>query len=1388
MSLKKGVVYLQISLQILPSFFLCFGASTASAQEKTPDAQSAERTVAQGVVQAGSQLENGSAGAIAGALTNQATGAATREIESWLNQLGTTRINISTDEHFSLQDADLDLLVPLYEQKDKLIFTQLGGRRHDDRNIVNAGLGYREFNSTWMWGVNSFYDRQVSANQHQRLGAGAELGWDYLRLSANGYYRLSSWKASSRYRDYDERVANGFDLRATGYLPAYPQLGANLVYEQYYGNHVGLFGDDEDDRQKDPYAITLGLNYTPVPLITMGVNQKSGKGNASDTQFNLALTWAPGVPLGAQLDPDQVGGRRTLMGSRKELVDRNNAIVLDYRKQELITLSLPENIAGQEKARQSVSAKVKSKYGLERMDWQGESLIRNGGKITVGSDPSNVVVTLPAWRSNGENAYQLTAQAWDKHGNASNTARMMVSISGMNVNTLQSSLVASPVKLPANGTSQSTLTLTLKTASGEVATGLADRLSTGLTLKDTASVGAAAVAPKVGTFREVGNGVYTATFTSGTTPATITAQVLIDGNIKLAATTLTEESTAVIAALASVTPSSVSSPADGVTPVTVVAKVLDQAGNALAGQVVSWSSDKTNVQFSEGKNTTNAQGEASVKLTSKDIVAAVVTAKLDDQSALSTPAIKFVADVSSAQVQSVSPDKKQVVANNSDSVTYSAQVTDSSVHPLEKVTVNWNIKRQDGSLVGTKTSVSDSLGNATLSLSSAKTGVAYVYADVNQQNAVKADAVTFVADTSTQRIDAVTIDKKEAIANGNDSLVYTAQVYDVQGNPISGVAVNWSADNTDVKLAASSTTTDDQGNAQIAVTSLKSGSVIITAQTAESAPVRATSATFTADATTATLINVTSDKTKAIADGNEAITLSATAADANGNLLEGQKISWEVDSSAAMLSAATSESDSAGVANVALRSASVGVYSVKATLNGSSLSVSSLNFTANISKAQVTAVSADKEKDIVADSDTVALTATVQDENHNPVSGATVDWSSSLSTGVVLTPAVSTTNAQGQATARFSSLKAGMITVTATTNGSSQSQALAVIGNAATARFVSMNADKTETVADGNAKITWTATVQDANDNPLSGLDVAWGVDNSNVTLSASSSKTDTAGKAVISGSTTVAGVAAVTATAASSSATKQSDNVSFIGDVATARIESITAGTDHAVVNTDRVTYTTVVKDVNNNLVPKATVNWSTSLNDLSAQTSVTDVSGLATVKLSGPNTGTAMVTAEINGSSKSDNTLIFIASYKGVWNISSTTGSSRNFTSGALFGFPSLGFVATGSTQGPTSLQWEGSGYSTLTVPLTDEQGKSWDVVIRAQRVSDCSSRPFNSAITCSSWETTGYSANLQYLQADNPDLPGGVYHGDIKFLGKDWHSSWSLDYTVTTTLTNN
>ncbi len=54
-----------------------------------------------------------------------------------------------------------------------------------------------------------------------------------------------------------------------------------------------------------------------------------------------------------------------------------------------------------------------------------------------------------------------------------------MNVNGMDVTTLQPSLTAS-VRLPADGTSQS-VTLALKTASGEAATGLSERLGASIT-------------------------------------------------------------------------------------------------------------------------------------------------------------------------------------------------------------------------------------------------------------------------------------------------------------------------------------------------------------------------------------------------------------------------------------------------------------------------------------------------------------------------------------------------------------------------------------------------------------------------------------------------------------------------------------------------------------------------------------------------------------------------------------------------------------------------------------------------------------------------------------------------------------------------------------------
>lgn len=413
---------------------------------------------------------------------------ATSEVQQWLQQFGTAKVNATLDRKMALNNASVDLLVPLYDNKKQdLLFTQVGARRNDDRDIVNIGIGYRYFADHWMWGVNTFYDQQLSGNKHQRLGVGTELGSDFFRLSANGYRRLSGWKNSKRYADYQERVANGYDIRAEGYLPVYPQLGAELAWEQYFGEEVALSQNSSDKRLSNPWAMTLGVNYTPFPLMTVGLNQKMGKGDQNDTQVNLNLNWKMGESLASHLDPDAVGASRTLMGSRYELVNRNNDIVLEYRKQQVIWLTPQDKISGTESMTLPVNVQVKSKYPLDHIHWQVDSF---------------------------------------------------------NIQHAVTTASAAKMTLPADGVSSTPISVTLTTASGEKITGQAANLSAQITeanskqqkpqkkarLQKKTSLSPATaptqVPASISAFKENSPGVYVTTFHAGNMPGqTTTAEV-----------------------------------------------------------------------------------------------------------------------------------------------------------------------------------------------------------------------------------------------------------------------------------------------------------------------------------------------------------------------------------------------------------------------------------------------------------------------------------------------------------------------------------------------------------------------------------------------------------------------------------------------------------------------------------------------------------------------------------------------------------------------------------------------------------------------------------------------------------------------------------------------
>jgi Protein of unknown function (DUF3442). len=390
-------------------------------------------------------------------LQNQITSSTQSYIEGLMSPYGKVRTNLSVGQGGDLEGSSLDYFVPLYDNQRTLFFSQLSAQRKEDRTIGNMGFGVRQNAGNWLLGGNVFYDYDFTRG-HRRLGLGSEAWADYLKLSANYYHPLSSWKDSEDFDFYEERPARGWDIRAESWLPFYPQLGGKLVYEQYYGDEVALFGTD--NLQKNPHAITMGLNYTPVPLITVGADYKSGTGDNNELTVNATMNYQFGSPLASQLDPENVKIQRSLMGSRTDFVERNNFIVLEYREKDPLDVTLwlkadsanehpecvikdtPEAGIGLEKCKWTVNAMILHHYKIVTASWQAKNnasrtlvmpVVRADALTEGNNNRWNLV--LPAWVNAGTEAERESVNTWrmrmtleDEKGNKQNSGIVEITV------------------------------------------------------------------------------------------------------------------------------------------------------------------------------------------------------------------------------------------------------------------------------------------------------------------------------------------------------------------------------------------------------------------------------------------------------------------------------------------------------------------------------------------------------------------------------------------------------------------------------------------------------------------------------------------------------------------------------------------------------------------------------------------------------------------------------------------------------------------------------------------------------------------------------------------------------------------------------------------------
>lgn len=457
---NKFISYLLIMVQFLfPTVLSLTPTVHAYASATENKNTNSERWLAQQASQAGAILSSeNSKDSASQYFFNQANNKINQEVENWLSQYGKAQINLGVDKNFTLKNTEAKIIIPLYENNNYLLFNQTTFHRSYDRNQGNIGFGIRKFDDTQLYGFNTHFDHDFTGN-NSRIGIGLEYRRDYFSVSSNYYNRLTGWKDSSIKKGYDERPANGWDIRTQSYLPAYPQLGLKANFEQYYGDNVDLF-NNTSNLTKDPFAFTAGLNYTPFPLITFNAEHKLGKGGDNDTQLSLSLNYQFGTPIKTQLDPSNIKPLRLLENSKYDFVDRNNNIVFDYKEQTYLSLKTPDLIEGYSNEQKVITISVESSAGLDYIDVNGADFIQNGGKI-IKQAPNSYLLYLPYYnqQKGATNTYNIVAIAYDKKGRSSSPETTKIVVLKDN-NAENATISATPQKIGIDESSIITLSFT----------------------------------------------------------------------------------------------------------------------------------------------------------------------------------------------------------------------------------------------------------------------------------------------------------------------------------------------------------------------------------------------------------------------------------------------------------------------------------------------------------------------------------------------------------------------------------------------------------------------------------------------------------------------------------------------------------------------------------------------------------------------------------------------------------------------------------------------------------------------------------------------------------------------------------------------------------------
>lgn len=1027
-----------VSLSLIPANSFASSGNKDVTQTYASDEHA--NKVASFAASAGQSLANNNASSFA---VNTLSTQATKEVVDWLQQYGNARIKLNVDDSFSLKDSSFDFLYPWLDTQDYVLFSQTSLHRTDDRNQTNIGLGIRHFTpDNAMLGANVFYDYDLSRS-HSRAGFGVEYWRDYFRLGVNTYFGLSDWKNSRDIDDYLERPANGWDFSAEGWLPAYPQLGASIQFEKYYGKNVGLFGSD--NLQENPYAVTGGISYTPVPLIKFSAQHKQGQSNVHDTTFGVEFNYRPGVSLAEQLSSDNVAVMREVQNRRYDFVERNNNIVLEYKKKHALKISLPESVQGEGESIIPVTLTINNASGgIKSVQWNDSAFTAAGGKIS--GNGTSWQITLPAYKSEGVNSWNVGATVQDNRGNVSNYAVMNISVNNSGVSTADSSFTldgdSSPT-ISADGQSTYPIVLSLKDSNGKALTGLADDIE--MSVEFTADSNSArqretVTAPSLGAVEEISAGVYRSVLAAGSQAGTLRVTAKVQGKtftLSIKQTAATEPDSEVSAVLTA-------APAEQVVGynINLQLAVKDSQGNAITGDNTLSFYALNQAEGVEFGTVTEKDGVYSATVTSKRAGKITIGVKSDshDFSGVKKE-ITFIEDRQQVTFSQFEASQNNALADGKQRNMVTVSLADRFGNVVPGYAVTLSLPAGITQVGGEHAVSTDENGNAIFALISSTPGSYVITAHAGSQMSTEL-TVTFASNMTGASL-SLTPESSSLIsnipANGKDAAVLDVQLTNTNAS-VNGQKIQLITSSEGLSVPTN-IVTDSTGHVSVPLTTVKAGEYTVTARVTDgshSVESGSVKLTFVPDVASAEL-TMSVSKQEIVADGSENATVNIQLVDANNNAFTGEVDLTITPSTGASLTSSNLQLDAHGQATTQFTASKSGQYTIQAeyVLDGKRITASQNIDAVTDVKGAVLEITSSASSAVVSDTNNLVFTLLLKSKSGEALSGRALNVKTSGPSkygALVVDKTTVTTDENGQATVSVHGRTVGSYKLTATLN------------------------------------------------------------------------------------------------------------------------------------------------------------------------------------------------------------------------------------------------------------------------------------------------------------------------------------------------------------------